>query len=102
MADELIDIADDSSLDDFDPKTGKINQESYQRARLKVDVRKWYLSKLAPKRYGDRLNQVHTGPEGGAIRFSAMSDSELNDRLTELQEIPLKSLPAPGKDDISE
>ena len=97
MADQLIDIADDSSMDDFDPTTGKINQESYQRARLKVDVRKWYLSKLAPKRYGDRMTNVHTGPEGGAIRFSAMSDSELNDRLTELQEIPLKSLPAPEK-----
>ena len=95
MADELIDIADDSSLDDFDPKTGKINQESYQRARLKVDTRKWYLSKLAPKRYGDRLTNVHTGPEGGAIRLSAMSDEELNDRLTELQDSSIKSLPSP-------
>jgi hypothetical protein len=26
-----------------------------QRARLQVDTRKWLLSKLAPKKYGERL-----------------------------------------------
>ena len=97
MADLVLAVAHDGTADDYDPGTGKINQESYQRSRLRVDTMKWYLSKLAPKRYGDRTVNVHTGPEGGAIRFSAMSDSELNDRLTELQEIPLKSLPAPEK-----
>lgn len=102
MADQLIDIANDSSSDDYDKTTGKINQESYQRSRLRVDTMKWYLSKLAPKRYGDRMTQVHTGPEGGAIRFSAMSDTELNDRLTELQHSSIKSLPPPEKEDIPE
>jgi hypothetical protein len=29
--------------------------------RLKVDTRKWYLSKLAPKRYGDRIAVEHSG-----------------------------------------
>ncbi len=32
-----------------------------QRDRLRVDTRKWYVSKLAPKRYGDRLALDHTG-----------------------------------------
>ena len=99
MADLVLAVAHDGTSDNFDPETGKINQESYQRSRLRVDTMKWYLSKLAPKRYGDRMTNVHTGPEGGAIRFSAMSDSELNDRLAELQEIPLKSLPAPEKEE---
>ena len=102
MADLVLAVAHDGTSDNFDPETGKINQESYQRSRLRVDTMKWYLSKLAPKRYGDRMTNVHTGTEGGAIRFSAMSDSELNDRLAELQEIPLKSLPAPEKDDNPE
>ena len=102
MADQILAVAEDGSDDDFDPKTGKINQESYQRSRLRVDSMKWYLSKLAPKRYGDRLTNVHTGPEGGAIRLSAMSDEELNDRLTELQDSSIKSLPSPEKDGNSE
>lgn len=97
MADQILAVAEDGSGDDFDPKTGKINQESYQRSRLRVDSMKWYLSKLAPKRYGDRLTNVHTGPEGGAIRLSAMSDEELNIRLTELQDSSTKSLPSPEK-----
>ncbi len=29
-----------------------------ERARLQVDTRKWYLSKLAPKRYGERPDAV--------------------------------------------
>ncbi len=99
MADQLIEVARDGSQDNYDPDTGKINQESYQRSRLHVDTLKWYLSKLAPKRYGDRL--THTGPEGGAIRFSAMSDDEVNARYAELQLSSIKSLPAPGKDDDS-
>lgn len=40
MADEILDIADQGESD---------------RARLQVEARKWYLSKLAPKRYGERL-----------------------------------------------
>jgi hypothetical protein len=46
-ADEIIDIADT----DEDP----------QRARLRVDARKWKASKLAPKRYGDRMDVTSGG-----------------------------------------
>jgi hypothetical protein len=34
------------------------------RARLLFDHERWYLSKLAPKRYGDKVQQEHTAPEG--------------------------------------
>lgn len=100
MADYALTVARDGKGDEYDPETGKINQESYQRSRLHVDTLKWYLSKLAPKRYGDKLQ--HTGPEGGAIRFSAMSDDEVNTRFAELQLSAIKSLPSPEKDDNSE
>ena len=33
-----------------------------QRDRLRFDAERWYLSKLAPKKYGDRLQQEITGP----------------------------------------
>lgn len=41
MADELLEIADYRS-------------EDVQRSKLRVDTRKWIMSKLAPKKYGDR------------------------------------------------
>lgn len=38
-------------------KTG----DMLEHRKLQVDARKWYLSKLAPKRYGDRLHTEHSG-----------------------------------------
>lgn len=59
MADEILDIADDGSNDwmaknDPDNPGYSLNGEHSSRSRLRVDTRKWYLSKLAPKRYGDK------------------------------------------------
>lgn len=38
-------------------------------ARLRVDARKWAASKLAPKKYGDKVHQEVTGAEGGALNI---------------------------------
>lgn len=67
MAEDIIDIADDK---DEDP----------QRARLRVDTRKWLMSKIAPKVYGDRTRHELTGADGGAIKtqdLSRLSDEQL-------------------------
>ena len=32
------------------------NGDAVQRSRLRIDTRKWYASKLAPKKYGDKLD----------------------------------------------
>jgi hypothetical protein len=60
---EILDIADDGSNDfiEDDYQKGKtpgyqLNQENIQRSRLRVDTRKWYASKLKPKKYGDKLD----------------------------------------------
>lgn len=53
MAEEILDIADDR-YQDIDEE-GRVNQEAIQRARLRVDTRKWLMSKMAPKKYGDKL-----------------------------------------------
>jgi hypothetical protein len=56
MADELIEIADaDCTVD------GKPDNALVQQARLRVDTRKWILSKMLPKRYGDRVTTEVTG-----------------------------------------
>ena len=38
------------------------NAEWINRCRLQVDTRKWLMSKLVPKKYGDK--QLHTGADG--------------------------------------
>ena len=50
--------------------------------RLQVDARKWYLSKLAPKRYGDKITQEHTGADGRPL----FNDSQRDARLAALSE----------------
>lgn len=73
LADEIIDIADAREGDVMlDEETGRrlIDNEAVQRARLRVDSRKWLLSKLAPKKYGDKLGL--TGGDGeGPIEITA-------------------------------
>ena len=52
---ESLEIADDSN-EDITYKDGVAieNQKVVQRDRLRVETRKWFLSKLHPKKYGDR------------------------------------------------
>lgn len=41
--------------------------EDVQVARLKVDTIKWQTGKLAPKKYGDKIQQEVSGPDGGPV-----------------------------------
>ena len=66
MFEEMLDIADDGQNDwmEIQDKDGdnigwKMNGEHVQRSRLRIDTRKWALSKMLPKKYGDK-------PETGA------------------------------------
>jgi hypothetical protein len=44
-----------------DPITGKIDTGWVQLQRLKIDAKKWELSKLKPKVYSDRIQTEHSG-----------------------------------------
>lgn len=74
MADELLEVADDGKNDwmerqgEDDQKLYVLNGEHVQRSRIRVDTRKWLLSKALPKVYGDKLTQEHTGPNGGPVQ----------------------------------
>lgn len=60
MADEITDIAD-NARNDWMERNGSddvgwvANGEHTRRSQLRIDTRKWLLSKLAPKKYGDRI-----------------------------------------------
>ena len=52
---EILDIADDSSGDKKYTENGEVMDSEYvQRSRLRVDARKWAVSKMNPKKYGDK------------------------------------------------
>jgi hypothetical protein len=38
-----------------------VDHENIQRSRLRVDARKWAAARLAPKKYGDRVEHDHKG-----------------------------------------
>jgi hypothetical protein len=54
MADELVEISDRKAVD----------AAAVNRDRLRVDTRKWLLSKALPKIYGDKLTAEVTGKDG--------------------------------------
>jgi hypothetical protein len=69
IAEEAIRIADDSSGDYFiEDRNGQSvvvpDHARVQRARLQVDTRKWLLSKLAPRKYGDKVELLAASSDG--------------------------------------
>lgn len=81
MADDIIDIADDGSNDVTTNEDGDkiVNQDEIARSRLRVDSRKWLLSKLIPDQYGDQIKVEHSGHVGLTL-------DEMRQRLKEAKE----------------
>ena len=71
MADDIQQISDDAR-NDWMERNGDAgwaaNGENIQRSRLRVDSRKWLLSKLAPKKYGDKLDMNVAGAMSVSLR----------------------------------
>lgn len=85
IAEELFDIADDGTNDWMEKldKDGEaigyqLNGEHVQRSKLRIDTRKWYLSKILPKKYGDRIQHDQS------ITMTNLTDEELDKKLMEL------------------
>lgn len=69
FADELTEIADDGSNDwmvrrnrDGEMVGWQENGEAIGRSRLRVDTRKWIVSKILPKKYGEKTEHTINGP----------------------------------------
>ncbi len=73
LADDVLEVADDARNDWMerngpDDRGWVANGEHIQRSRLRVDSRKWILSKLAPKKYGDKLDMNVAGTMAVTLR----------------------------------
>jgi hypothetical protein len=77
MADELMDISDDGRNDWMERRGEEdagwvANGEHIQRSRLRVDTRKWMLSKALPKLYGDKIDHTLSNPDGSPVVFQTI------------------------------
>jgi len=70
LAEEILEIADDGRNDTYETEDGaeKVNTDVINRSRLRVDTRKWLMSKLAPKKFGEKVEQFISGPDGGPLQ----------------------------------
>jgi hypothetical protein len=77
----MIDITDRDDLDPLDK-------------RVRIDARRWIMSKIAPQRYGDKVIIGGDGSFGG-LGGSAVSLSDLSDeQLAALESLAALRLPA--------
>lgn len=79
LADEIVGISDEectmiraakhgSGDDDGEGNTEVVfDSTAVARNRLRVDARKWVAAKLKPRKYGDKIQQEVSGPNGGPV-----------------------------------
>ncbi len=82
MADDLVDISDDGSNDWMERKRGEdtitvVDHEHIARSKLRIDTRKWLLSKALPKIYGDKTAHEVSGPDGAPIEVKDSTDLDV-------------------------
>jgi predicted DNA-binding protein YlxM (UPF0122 family) len=66
MVEDLLDLADNCRVgrkitNKGDGTVEIVTADMVERTRLQIDARKWLAGKMAPKRYGDKLDVEHSG-----------------------------------------
>jgi hypothetical protein len=71
LADEILSIADESVNDTYTDDNGneRTDHEVVARSRLRVDARKWLASKMAPKKYGDKVETTLKGDPNAPLQI---------------------------------
>lgn len=79
LVEEMLEIADDQGGDVIVDNDGKevTNWNVINRARLRVETRKWIASKLKPKKYGDSQLMKLANNEGDELRINAIFTTDL-------------------------
>jgi hypothetical protein len=82
---EILDIADDSSGDKKYTENGEVMDSEYvQRSRLRVDARKWAVSKMNPKKYGEKQVTENINKN---FDLSNLSDEEFQEQLDKANKV---------------
>lgn len=65
LADEILDIAEEEpGTTTTDRGTPCVDGAAVQHQRMRVDARKWIAAKLKPRKYGDKVTNELTTPDG--------------------------------------
>lgn len=81
LFDEALDIAD-TPVEGVKTKTlpsgstETTTGDMIEHRRLQVETRKWMVGKLAPKKYGDKIDLTHANPDGTPIVFQTIYESK--------------------------
>lgn len=80
MFDDILEIADDGTNDLMSITKGNEtynveDKEVTNRSKLRVDSRKWYLSKVLPKKFGDKVDLTS---DGKAIKGNTIIVKDFN------------------------
>lgn len=71
FAEEIVEIADEREgkaiMGDGQEVAVVFDSTAVARNRLRIDARKWVAAKLKPRKYGDKLQQEVTGPNGSPL-----------------------------------
>lgn len=98
IADEIIDISDDGENDymrvlaeNGECEGFRQNGEFVSRSKLRIDARKWCASKMYIRRYGDKQQHEHSGPNGGPIESRQTVDASglTDEQIRALAAIPV-------------
>ena len=72
FAEEILAIADTTQEGERREETEDgykvVHEDMLGHRRLRVDTRKWLMARMAPKKYGDKITQEHTGADGGPVK----------------------------------
>jgi hypothetical protein len=95
LADQILTIGDAPIYHNGEPDNALV-----QHARLMSENRKWLLSKLLPKQFGDKVTQEITGEDGGALitRIELVPIAPRYRQIEHDEEAGGKPEPARGKD----
>jgi hypothetical protein len=87
LAEELLEISDNSNGDLAQDEDGRkvVDHEHIARARLRVETRKWMLSKMLPKLYGEKVVSELTGPNGGPVQVDV--NRQVNEFMAKIDAI---------------
>jgi hypothetical protein len=85
IADELLDLTDDSRNDFMEREdrdgnaTVVVDREHLDRTKLRVDTRKWLLTKLMPSTFGDKVDLKHDAGDAFLQLWQNMSGGKPRD-----------------------
>ena len=74
VAEQYFDI-----LDELPPAKadGSLDSAAVMWAKNRADARKWYLSKIMPKKYGDRIQTEHSG----SVNLGGLTEEDIDKRI---------------------